>query len=131
MTKTDTHRPSGAHGARLPDELRLAAQAAFDKKAEHVTLLDLRSGAAFTDYFLICTGQTVRQVRAIVDAIEESLRRAKVRPSHTEGHAGAEWVLMDYFDFIVHVFTPDTREFYGLERLWGSAEQLELTEREL
>jgi ribosome-associated protein len=131
MTKTDTHRASGGRAAKLPDELRMAAQAAFDKKAQHVTVLDLRKGSAFTDFFLICTGQTVRQVKAIVDAIEETLRKAKLKPSHTEGYRGAEWVLLDYFDFVVHVFTPDTREFYSLERLWGSAERLEISESEL
>jgi ribosome-associated protein len=128
MTKTDTQRSPGTRASRLPDELRIAARAAFDKKAQHVTVLDLRKGQAFTDWFLICTGQTMRQVKAIAEAIEDSLRKASARPSHVEGSNGAEWVLMDYFDFVVHVFTPDTREFYALERLWGSAERLELTE---
>jgi ribosome-associated protein len=128
MTKTDTQRSTGTRASRLPDELKIAARAAFDKKAQHVTVLDLRKGQAFTDWFLICTGQTMRQVKAIAEAIEDSLRKASARPSHVEGSSGAEWVLMDYFDFVVHVFTPDTREFYALERLWGSAERLELTE---
>jgi ribosome-associated protein len=128
MTKTDPHRATTGRPAKLSTELCIAAQAAFDKKAQQVTVLDLRRGAAFTDFFLICTGQTVRQVNAIVDAIEEALRKAKRKPSHTEGYRGAEWVLLDYFDFVVHVFTPDTREFYALERLWGSAERTELSE---
>ena len=73
---------------------------------------------------MVCSGQNVRQVQAIADAIEEALRGAKVRPSHVEGYDRAEWVLMDYFTFIVHVFTPQTRAFYSLERLWGDAERI-------
>jgi ribosome-associated protein len=133
MAKSDTHRGSGAGGHKpsLPDEVRAAARAAFDKKAQHVTVLDLRKAPAFTDFFLICTGQTGRQVKAIVEAIDAALGKAGVHPSHIEGGRGAEWVLMDFFDFIVHVFTPDTREFYALERLWGSADRLEFTDSDL
>lgn len=107
--------------AGAPEPLRLALRAAFAKKAEQVVVLDLRKKAAFTDYFAICSGQSTRQVKAIVDAIEEVLRKAGIKPLHIEGYERAEWVLVDGFDFIVHVFTPDTREFYSLERLWGSA----------
>jgi ribosome-associated protein len=131
MTKADTHRATRSRFARLPADLRIAVHAAVEKKAAHVTVLDLRKGSAFTDFFLICTGTSARQVRAIVEAIDDALRKAQVRASHTEGSDGAEWVLMDYFDFIVHVFTPTTRDFYGLERLWGSAERLELSDADL
>lgn len=131
MTKSETQRKTAARGARLPDDLRVAIRAAFDKKAQHVTVLDLRKTPAFTDFFLICTGQTSRQVKAIAEAVEEALDKAGVRLSHVEGAERSEWVLMDCFDFIVHVFTPDTREFYSLDRLWGSAERLEPAEADV
>jgi ribosome-associated protein len=124
-------RPSKKAGEHpltsLPAELQDAVRAALSKKASRVVLLDLREGGAFTDFFLICSGQNARQVQAIVDAIEEVLRKtAQRKPSHVEGYGGSDWVLLDYFDFIVHVFTPETREFYALERLWGSAERIEI-----
>ena len=102
--------------------------AALDKKASDVVILDLRSTPAFTDFFVLCSGQSTRQVKAIVDAVEETLRAAKIRPAHVEGYDRAEWILMDYFTFIVHVFTPQTRAFYSLERLWGNAERIEVSE---
>jgi ribosome-associated protein len=125
MKKTESPRGGTGRAARLPEPLRVAMQAAFDKKAQHVAVLDLRAGAAFTDFFVICTGGTARQVKAIVEAIEHALREAGERPAHVEGGEGAEWVLLDYFDFVVHVFTPGMRAFYALERLWGAAEHLE------
>jgi ribosome-associated protein len=103
-------------------------RAALDKKAQDVTLLDLRNTPAFTDFFVLCSGLSQRQVKAIADAVEEALRQVKVRPSHIEGYDRADWVLMDYFTFIVHVFTPQTRAFYGLERLWGDAERIDVSE---
>ena len=84
-------------------------RAALDKKALDVVVLDLRHTPAFTDFFLLCSGQNTRQVQAIADAVEEALRAAKVRPAHVEGYERAEWILMDFFTFIVHVFTPQTR----------------------
>lgn len=113
----------------FPSEIQQAARAAFSKKAERVVVLDLRKADAFTDFFLVCSGQNARQVKAIVDAVEEDLRKVcQQKPIHVEGYGESEWVLLDYFDFVVHVFTPDTREFYALERLWGSAERTELAE---
>ena len=110
-------------------EIQEAVRAAFSKKAERVVVLDLRQGSAFTDFFLVCSGQNARQVKAIVDAVEEALRKTfQQKPLHTEGYGESEWVLLDYFDFVVHVFTPETREFYALERLWGSAERTELSD---
>jgi len=103
-------------------------RAALDKKASDVVILDLRNTPAFTDFFVLCSGQSTRQVKAIVDAVEETLRAEKIRPAHVEGYDRAEWVLMDYFTFIVHVFTPQTRAFYSLERLWGNAERIEVSE---
>lgn len=114
--------------ARLPREIETAVKAAQDKKAAEMVVLDLRRSSAFTDHFVLCTGQNPRQVKAIADAVEEALRALRMRPAHIEGYDRAEWVLMDYFSFIVHVFTPSTREFYGLERLWGQAERIAVPE---
>jgi ribosome-associated protein len=119
-------RPTGSK--RLSPEVTKAVRAALDKKALDVVVLDLRQTPAFTDYFVLCSGQNPRQVKAIADAIEEALRAAKARPAHVEGYDRAEWVLMDFFSFIVHVFTPQTREFYSLERLWGDAERIEISD---
>jgi ribosome-associated protein len=112
----------------FPAELQDAIRAALSKKATNVVVLDLREGPAFTDFFLICSGQNARNVHAIVDAIEETLRTGEPqrKPSHVEGYPASDWVLLDYFDFIVHVFTPEMREFYALERLWGNAERIEI-----
>ena len=124
MAKSERARKRATSRKLLPALLR-AVEAAHDKKASGVVALDLRKASAFTDYFLVCSGRNVRQVKAIADAIEESLRAKGQRPSLVEGYARAEWILMDFFDFVVHVFTPDTRRFYALERLWGNAERIE------
>ena len=113
---------------RLPSQVTRAVAAAGDKKATAITVLDLRKTGAFTDYFLICTGANPRQVHAIADGIEQALKAVKVRPAHVEGYERAEWVLLDYFDFIVHVFSPNARQFYGLERLWGEATRIEMSD---
>jgi ribosome-associated protein len=105
------------HG-KLPSDVSTAVKAALDKKAHEAVLLDLRHTSAFTDFFLLCSGQNTRQVQAIADAVEEALRAHKIRPAHVEGYSKAECVLMDFFSFIVHRFTPQTRAFYSLERLW-------------
>jgi ribosome-associated protein len=115
---------------RLPKDVAAAIAAAQDKKGSELIVLDLRRSSAFTDYFVLCTGQNQRQVKAIADAVEEALKRAKLRPAHVEGYDRAEWVLLDYFTFIVHIFTPATREFYGLERLWGQAVRITVAEPE-
>jgi ribosome-associated protein len=112
--------------SRLPVPLTRAIAAAQEKKASHVVVLNLKKSSAFTDYFVLCTGQNVRQVTAIADAVQEALKAEHLRPTHVEGYDRAEWVLMDYFDFIIHVFTPSTREFYSLDRLWGQAERIEI-----
>ena len=122
-------RPRRTSGSRrLTADVARAVRAALEKKALDVVVLDLRQTPAFTDFFVLCSGQNQRQVKAIADAVEESLRAAKVRPAHIEGYDRAEWVLMDFFTFIVHVFTPQTREFYSLERLWGDAERIEVSD---
>jgi ribosome-associated protein len=128
MAKTEKRRATTSTRKRLTGDVGKAVRAALDKKAQDVVVLDLRHTPAFTDYFVLCTGLNVRQVKAIADAIEESLRAAKVRPSHIEGYERAEWVLMDYFTFVVHVFTPQTRAFYALDRLWGDAERIEVSD---
>ena len=125
-----TQKKARRSGKRLTGDVAKAVRAALDKKALDVVVLDLRSTPAFTDFFVLCSGASTRQVTAIVDAIEEALRKAKVRPAHVEGYDRAEWVLMDFFSFIVHVFTPQTREFYSLERLWGDAERIEVADED-
>jgi ribosome-associated protein len=125
MAKTG-HSRVASPAAGLPNDVRIAAQAAADKKAEDLLILDLRKAAGFTDFFVIGTGQNARQIRAIADSVIEALKAAQIRPSHIEGYDQSEWVLIDCFDFIVHVFSREARAFYGLERLWGSAEPIAL-----
>jgi len=125
--KTSQRRPRTRSATpTLSSELTLAIAAALEKKAIDVVVLDLRKASAFTDFFVICTGSNVRQVQAIAESVEETLAKKGTRPALVEGLGRAEWVLIDYFDFIVHIFTPATREFYGLERLWGDAEKIEV-----
>jgi ribosome-associated protein len=128
MAKTEKRRSTTTGSKRLTGEVGKAVRAALDKKASDVLVLDLRNTPAFTDFFVLVSGQNTRQVKAIADAVEDALRAAKVRPAHIEGYDRAEWILMDYFTFIVHVFTPQTRAFYSLERLWGDAERIEVSE---
>ena len=106
---------------RLNADLTAAVAAALDKKAQDVVVLDLSKASAFTDFFIICTGTNIRQVQAIAEAVQEAV---STRPALVEGFQRGEWVLIDYFDFIVHVFARETRLFYGLERLWGNAERV-------
>jgi len=122
MAKTEKKRKT----TRLPAQIDLAIGAAEDKKAVDLIVLDLRKAAGFTDYFVIASGTNPRQVRAIADAVMESLAAEGAKPAHVEGYDRSEWILIDYFDFIVHVFAPETRVFYGLERLWGNAERIEV-----
>jgi ribosome-associated protein len=110
--------------ARIPTQVNVAIRAAEDKKAVELVVLDLRKAAGFTDFFVICSGSNPRQIRAIADAVTESLAAEGVKPAHVEGYERSEWILLDYFDFIVHIFAPETRIFYGLERLWGNAERV-------
>jgi ribosome-associated protein len=112
---------------KLPAVLTRAAQATLDKKAESVVVLDLRKGDAFTDYFLIASATNQKQIVAVADAVMDALREQGVRPNHIEGYPRQEWVLLDYTDFVVHVFTPATRSFYDLERLWGGAARHEIS----
>ncbi len=114
---------------RLPKSVAGAVRAAQDKKATGMVVLDLRKAGGFTDYFVICTGQNARQIHAIADAVEDTLRNELgERPTLAEGVEKSEWILLDYFNFVVHVFSPDCRAFYGLERLWGNAERHEFAD---
>ncbi len=130
MTKADTKRRKTEFEAfdDLPDQIQQAARAAQDKKALDLAVLDVREVSSFTDYFVICSGQNPRQVKAIADAVEQALLKSRTKPAHVEGYDRAEWILLDYFDFIVHIFTPAMREFYSLERLWGSATRVAVPE---
>jgi ribosome-associated protein len=115
--------------AKLPKPVDGAVKAALDKKASDVVVLDLRNAGGFTDYFVICTGGNPRQIQAIADSVEDTLRTQHgEKPALVEGVERSEWVLLDYFNFVVHVFSRDCRSFYGLERLWGSAERYEFSD---
>jgi len=106
-----------------PEEIAEAiAEFASDRKAVDIVQLDLREIIGYTDYFVICSGRTGRQTKAIHDAIHEGMKREHgLLPRRVEGVAGSQWILMDYLDVVVHVFTPETREYYRLEQLWGEA----------
>ena len=110
----------------LKKQVAAAIQACLDKKAEELSILEMEKGSgAFTDYFVLCSGSNPRQVQAIADEVELRLKSAELRPTHVEGYNQAEWVLVDYVDFVVHVFSEKARKFYDLERLWKSAKRLE------
>lgn len=103
-----------------------AIVACQEKKAEEITILELEKGSgAFTDYFVVCSGTNPRQIQAIADEVELRLKRTGLYPAHIEGYRQAEWVLLDYVDFVVHVFAEKARRYYELERLWKSAKRLE------
>jgi ribosome-associated protein len=96
------------------------------KKATEVVILDLRKVTEFTDYFVLASAANQRQMVAVADAVMETLREQGLRPAHIEGYPKQEWILLDYSDFVVHLFTPRTRAFYDLERLWGGASRIEV-----
>jgi ribosome-associated protein len=110
-------------------QLTEAISACQDKKAEELTILQLdKNSGAFTDYFVICSGTNPRQIQAISDEVELRLKRAGVYPHNIEGYKQAEWVLLDYVDFVVHVFSESARRYYDLERLWRTAKKVELSD---
>lgn len=122
MPKTRSSTKNG----HIRRQLQQAIRACLDKKGEDISVLKLgASSGAFTDYFVLCTGTNPRQIQAISDEIESRLSQDGMRPAHTEGYNQAEWVLLDYVDFVVHVFSPKARSFYDLERLWKSASKLD------
>jgi ribosome-associated protein len=106
------------------DRVRQAVSAADDRKAVDLKVLQLEKVTDFTDYFMICSGTSERQVQAIADAVQEKLREHRVRPLHVEGYNRAQWVLIDYGDLVVHVFQEEQRRYYALERLWGDAPEV-------
>ena len=113
----------------LDDTVKLALHSASDKKAFDIVALDLREIASFAEFFVICSGANTRQAQAISDEIEEQLKKQlKTRPVRIEGYRTAEWILMDYGDFIVHIFDKEARDFYDLQRLWRDAKRVELPE---
>jgi len=113
----------------LKQQVTEAILACQDKQAEDVAVLELeKDSGAFTDYFVLCSGSNPRQVQAIADAVDERLETLGLRVTHSEGYKQAEWVLLDYVDFVVHVFSEKARQFYDLERLWKSAKRLEPSE---
>jgi len=113
----------------LQQQVHQAILACQDKHAEQITILELEKGSgAFTDYFWMCSGTNPRQIQAIADAVDERLEQLGLRPTHTEGYKQAEWVLLDYVDFVVHIFSERARQFYDLERLWKSARRVEPAE---
>ena len=112
--------------SELKHQVTAAIQACLDKKAEELTILEMEKGSgAFTDYFVLCSGTNPRQIQAIADEVELRLKTAGLRPTHVEGYQQAEWILIDYVDFVVHVFSDKARKFYDLERLWKTARKLE------
>ena len=104
-------------------QLSEAIEAALDKKAQDAVVLELGEVCSFTDYFLICTGTSTRHNQTIAEYIAETLKQDGVRPLHIEGHTEGEWILLDYVDFVVHIFSARAREFYDLERLWRAGKR--------
>ena len=112
--------------SELKQQVSAAIQACLEKKAEELSILEMeKASGAFTDYFVLCSGTNPKQVQAIADEVELRLKKAGLRPTHVEGYNQAEWVLIDYVDFVVHVFSEKARKFYDLARLWKSARRLE------
>jgi len=109
----------------LPPELKLAVKASLAKKAQDVVVLVLGELSSFTDYFLVVSGTSSRQNAAVSEGIEDDLRKAGTRPLSVEGRESADWILMDYGSFVVHVFSAKAREHYSLEKLWGDAPHLD------
>lgn len=111
--------------AQIRSQVASAVQACEEKKGEDISILEMdKSSSAFTDYFLICSGRNPRQIQAIADEIELRLKREGVRANQVEGYQQADWVLIDYVDFVVHIFSEASRKFYDLERLWKSAKKV-------
>jgi ribosome-associated protein len=123
---SDRNRESAAHLTPLQQARRIA-RLAESKLARDVVILDMRPVVTYTDYFVICTGQNPRQTKAIVDEILETLKREeRLVPRHVSGEREATWILLDYLDVVVHVFTPEARAYYRLEQLWGDVPSVEL-----
>jgi ribosome-associated protein len=109
----------------MTDSLKIAVNAADDKKASDLVILDISKIASFATYFFLCTGDSSRQMQAIADEIEKRLRAQGIRPSHLEGYQNSEWILLDYGDLVVHIFSKTARVYYDLERLWRDGKKLD------
>lgn len=110
-------------------QVAIAVKAVEGKKGEDIVILEMdRSSGAFTDYFVVCSGTNPRQIQAIADDVQKNLSDAGQRPNSVEGYSQAEWVLLDYVDFVLHIFSERARKFYDLERLWKSARKLSATD---
>jgi ribosome-associated protein len=117
--------------SELRSQVATAVRACQDKKAEDISILQLDEQASgFTDYFIVCSGANPRQVQAISDEVDHKLSALGAQPKHIEGYNQADWLLMDYVDFVVHIFSESARKFYDLERLWKTATKLELSDLE-
>ena len=110
----------------MNEELKIAVAAVESKKGIDIVVLDISSVATFADYFLICSGDSSRQIQAIADEVEMKLAARGFKPSHIEGYAHAEWILLDYLDLVIHIFSKQARAYYDLERLWRDAKTLDL-----
>jgi len=110
----------------MKDALTIALKAVDDKKAADIVILDISGVATFANYFLICSGDSSRQIHAIVDEVEQKLEAIGLSPTHVEGYQHGEWVLMDYIDLVVHVFSKGARAYYDLERLWRDGKKLDV-----
>ena len=115
-------------GPSLDERTRICVQAADSRQADDIVVLDMTPQSSITDRFVICQGRSDRQVKAIADAVEEQLAEKGEKPRAMEGYQTGSWILIDYVDLVVHVFDPETRDFYGLERLWGHTGPLAVTE---
>lgn len=98
------------------------------KKGHDIVALDMSAAVSYTDYFLICSGTSTRQTKALAEELQRRMRELRVRPAHVEGERQAEWILLDYLDVVVHVFTPSARDFYRLEALWRDVPRVPLDE---
>ncbi len=129
MSTNDPIRDDAPAEVNDLEKLMLAAEAAATRKALQMTAIDIRKIASFAEFFLVCSGTSNRQVQAIADEVMDRLKKERnSRPLHTEGYEAGTWVLLDYGDLIVHVFTEEAREFYQLERLWRDADRVALPE---
>ena len=114
------------HTSEIPGSVKISVEASRMKKAEDIVVLDLTGICSFTDFFIIMNGHSSRQNVAICEGIEEDLKDLSIRPLSVEGRKNAEWILMDYGEFIVHIFSPKAREYYSLENLWGDGVKISL-----
>jgi len=115
------------HHSQVEEKILLAGKAVFEKKGLDLVIFDLRGISDIADYFLICSGTSDRQLRAIADAIEDALLKIGIKMDHKEGYQGSSWILLDYGDLVAHIFNEDKRQYYDLERLWGDAPQVDLS----